>query len=736
MRKKVQVRIAGFILLCSFFLTCSSKISTAETAPPKIAPVQASLKRLMPGLEDRITLATIPKENGKDRFRISAKDGKPLIEASSESALLFGVNWYLKYIAQSQISTNGIQINRKADLPLPNEPIEKESPYRFRYALNENTDGYSSPYWDWPRWEREIDVMAANGINAILIERGTDLVLYQTFRDFGFSDEELRKWITLPAHQNWQLMGNMCCFAGPISRSLLEKRAKSAQQMVARLRELGITPVLPGFYGIIPAGMIAKFPKAHIIPQGDWVGFERPAWLDPRDPLFAKIAESYYKHQRELFGDTSIYDINVFQEGGDAGNVPVREAVQQIQGELQKAHPDAYWLMMAWQKNPSKELLEGVNRDRILIADIEQARTPHDHREKDFLGAPFLFGGLWNFGGRNTFGANLYDYAVRIPLAAKNSSNLYGTAVFCEGMDNNPFAFDLFTEMAWRTEAVDLQQWTEGYATRRYGAKDIHAIRAWEVLLKTAYGNHSDAMDSHGDRDAAQESLFNAPPDLSAVRASSWSPDIIRYDPKEFAQALVELLQVAPGLRKSETYRYDVVDVARQVLANESRALLPEIKSAYDKKDLNGFDRLSKQWIQLMQLQDKLLSTNQYFMLGTWLKYLGTWSDSPEELDRLSYDARSILTSWGDRKASETGLHDYANKDWAGLTGDYYQKRWQLYFQSLEQALRENSTPKQLDWFALGDEWNREKKHYNSDEQGDSYVEASRVAQVLHLSGQ
>jgi alpha-N-acetylglucosaminidase len=633
-----------------------------------------------------------------------------------------------------QISTDGSQLLTKGRLPLPKEPIEKESLYPFRYALNENTDGYSSPYWDWPRWEREIDVMAVNGINAILIERGTDLVLYETFRDFGFSDKEIRKWITLPAHQNWQLLGNMCCFSGPISKSLLEKRAKSAQQMIARLRELGIAPVLPGYYGIVPAGLIAKFPKAHIVPQGDWVGFERPAWLDPRDPLFAKIAASYYRHQKELFGDTNIYDMNVFQEGGDAGNVPVKEAVQQIQGELLKAHPDAYWMMLAWQKNPTQELLQGANRDRLLIMDIEQARMPRDHRDKDFMGAPFLFGGLWNFGARNTFGANMYDYGVRIPLVGKTSSNKAGTAIFCEGMDNNPYAFDLFTEMAWRSQSVDLPQWTEEYATRRYGAKDSHAIRAWQILLRTAYGNRGDGVDAHGERDAPQESLFNALPDLSAVRASSWSPNMIRYNPAEFAQALVELLQVAPELRVSETYRYDVVDVARQVLANESRILLPQIKNAYEKKDVNSFDRLTKQWIHLMQLQDQLLSTNKYFLLGTWLKYLPSWANSPEEQARLSYDARSILTTWGDRKASESGLHDYANKDWAGLTADYYQKRWQLYFDALGEALQTNTEPKKLDWFALGDEWNREDNHYSSEEKGDSYVQASRVAQELHLS--
>ena len=46
------------------------------------------------------------------------------------------------------------------------------------------------------------------------------------------------------------------------------------------------------------------------------------------------------------------------------------------------------------------------------------------------------------------------------------------------------------------------------------------------------------------------------------------------------------------------------------------------------------------------------------------------------ERARLEYDARSILTSWGDRTASEAGLHDYGNKDWAGLTSDLYLKRW------------------------------------------------------------
>jgi len=33
----------------------------------------------------------------------------------------------------------------------------------------------------------------------MIIERGSGEVLYQTFRDFGYTDRAIRKWLTLPA---------------------------------------------------------------------------------------------------------------------------------------------------------------------------------------------------------------------------------------------------------------------------------------------------------------------------------------------------------------------------------------------------------------------------------------------------------------------------------------------------------------------------------------------------------
>lgn len=705
-----------------------------------IEAARAVLVREMPHLAPQIhlSLAAGDYAGKQDGFRICGERGNTHVEAATVPTLLFGVNWYLKYIAHLNVSTNGSQLGAAGlKLPAVETAIIRPAPYPFRYALNENTDGYTTPYWDFTRWQHEIDVMALSGFNAILIQRGNDLAVYKAFLDIGYSDSDIRHWITHPAHQNWQLMGNMCCFVEPISLALMEKRAASARQILDQLRSLGITPVLPGFWGVVPADFGKHVAGAHIVIQTEpWNGFERPGWLDPRDPAFARLAAAFYKHQKELFGDSTIYDMETFQEGGVSGDVPVADGARAIQKALNDAHPGALWFMMAWQNNPRKELVDAVDRSHILIADIEQGRVPRETREEDFKGARWLFGGLWEFGGRTTMGSPLYDYAQRMPRAnARPGSHLSGTALFTEGLDTNPYAFDLYSEMAWRTEPVDLQSWTADYALRRYGSADAHAAKAWKTLLETAYGYRADGVKNHGERDSAQEALFNAQPSLTAKRTGTWSPDEARYALDDLKPGLTELLQVSPTLRATASYKYDLTDVARQVLANDARRLLPLIKAAYETKDRSGFDKLTAEWMRDMQMEETVLGTNQYFLLGRWLSYIPAWASSAEDLAQIEYDAHSIVTTWGDRTASKE-LHEYGNRDWAGLVSGYYAVRWKMYFDSLDEALKTGSEPKPIDWYAFGDAWNRAPTKYAAEPIGDTYAASMAIAKALGIQPQ
>jgi alpha-N-acetylglucosaminidase len=206
----------------------------------------------------------------------------------------------------------------------------------------------------------------------------------------------------------------------------------------------------------------------------------------------------------------------------------------------------------------------------------------------------------------------------------------------------------------------------------------------------------------------------------------------MRYDARLFKQALPELLASSPTLKNTS---YDVVDVARQTLANESRLLLPRIKAAFEAKDVLQFEQLTQRWLRYMDLQEQLLRTHPSFMVGTWLSRVRPWSSNPDELRRLNFDARSLLTTWGDRHASEAAnLHDYGNKDWSGLTGDYYRARWQTYFDALREQLRTGTPARSIDWFAVGERWNRDTRTYPTVATGDPRQMAARIVEAINES--
>jgi alpha-N-acetylglucosaminidase len=206
----------------------------------------------------------------------------------------------------------------------------------------------------------------------------------------------------------------------------------------------------------------------------------------------------------------------------------------------------------------------------------------------------------------------------------------------------------------------------------------------------------------------------------------------MRYDAATVQKALNELLAVDAAKRDSDAYRYDVVTVARQALANRSRVLLPKIKAAYDAGDLTSFRALAAEWKNDLALLDQLLASDAHYLLGPWLEGAKTWGADTAEKATLEYDARSIMTTWGPRSGSDSGgLHDYANRELSGLVADFYAMRWTKYLDSLDTALATGTAPATIDWFAVEDGWNKQTKAYATTPSGDPYQLAAKVRDTL-----
>ncbi|MFF8956902.1 alpha-N-acetylglucosaminidase TIM-barrel domain-containing protein [Streptomyces sp. NPDC014894] len=686
----------------------------AGAAALDVTPARAALRRLLPRHEGQIELREL---TGPERFSVTGSTGRIEVAGTSPAVQLTGLHWYLKYTCRSHISWSGSRLDLPARLPAPLRALERSATVPHRFAYNDTHDGYTAPYADWPRWERLLDVLALHGCNEVLVTPGQEAVYHRLLMDFGYTDEESRTWLPAPSHQPWWLLQNMSEYGGPLSPALLAARTELGRRIAERLRELGMRPVLPGYFGTVPDGFADRNPGARTVPQGSWNGLPRPDWLDPRTPVFAEVAAAFYRRQRELFGAADLFKMDLLHEGGSAGDVPVPAAARAVETALRTAVPDAIWVILGWQSNPRPALLDAVDTDRMLIVDgLSDLDTVTD-REKEWGGTPYAFGTIPNFGGRTTIGANTDRWTERFTVwRDKPGSALAGTAYMPEAAERDPAALELFSELAWREERIDRDAWFAEYATVRYGGEDPAAREAFAALAATAYKLTSTDGRPH-------DSLFLRRPNLTSGIGTA-------FDPAGFDRAFAALLRVRSSLRDSDAYRHDLTDLTRQALANRSRTLQLALRAAYTAKDVETFRGVAALWLRLMRLADTAAGCHRAFLLGPWLQDAKRLATSPAEAVELERTARVLVTTWGDRTVAGH-LSNYANRDWHGLINDVHVPQWEAFLTEVAAALAEDRAPKSFDWYPDEEAWTLDRRAYPLRPTGDAHRVASRVFREL-----
>ncbi|KAG7226555.1 hypothetical protein INR49_003712 [Caranx melampygus] len=616
------------VALC-LFVSAHCKFPTLDHLKPRASSkaqgrAVAELLRRLLGNRSTDFVVSVNRSLSNDSLDVcelrSTKNNKIVATGSSGVALASGIYNYLKYFCNCHVSWSGDQLDLPRPLPKLSGVLRINTPHRFRYYQNVCTFSYSSVWWDWTRWEREIDWMALNGINLPLAFTGQEALWQEVYEALGLNQTEIEDFFSGPAFLAWNRMGNMFRFGGPLPQSWHVNQLILQYKILERMRSFGMVPVLPAFSGNIPKGILRLYPTANVTRLRPWAqfncSFSCSYVLDPRDPLFLKIGSMYLSQVVKQFGTDHIYNTDTFNEMTPPSSDPdyLSAISRSIFASMTAVDPQAIWLMQGWlffsdavfwKPDQIQALLHGVPLGRMIVLDLFAETEPIYSDTESFYGQPFIWCMLNNFGGNSGFFGTVESINMG-PFKALNfpNSTMVGIGMTPEGIEQNPVTYELMSELAWRKEPVNLAKWASLYAIRRYGSTDEKLTAAWVLLFGSVYNCTVPHYRNHNHSPLVKRPSFR-------LNTGLW------YDPADLFEAWKLIMEAAPPLMSKETFRYDLVDVTRQVLQDLTTSFYQDIADAFSQQKLPELLVAGGVLVyDLLPELNRLLNSDRNFLLG------------------------------------------------------------------------------------------------------------------------
>ena len=714
-----------------FALLCCTLVSQEMSAQLNAQASYALIKRVIPQQAASFVIEPLEGQNGKDVFEVESNKNKIILRGNNGVSLASALYYYLTEFGHCQVTWNGTNLNLPKNLPIVKQKIHRETPYQYRYYLNYCTFNYSMSWWNWDRWQKEIDWMALHGINMPLAVTGEEYTWYLVYKDLGFSDDDLKDFFCGPSYFSWFWMGNLDGWGGPLPLSWMQSHKELQQKILKRERELGMRPVLPAFTGHVPSAFKKKFPNAKLKATNWHNGFADTYILDSKDSLFAVIGKKFLQTQTKLFGTDHLYSADTFNENEPPSDEPafLSELSRRVYEGMHEADTAAVWVMQGWLfysdrkfwKSPQIEaLLKAVPDNKMILLDLAAEIEPIWKRTEAFYGKQWIWNMINNFGGNiNLFGR--MDGVATGPALALNDSaskSMCGIGITMEGIEQNPVIYELMMQNTWQTQPVQLDEWLIKYVLNRYGAADDSLVKAWQLLRETVY-NGKDIRDG-------AESIVTGRPTFDSTTV--WTRTKLNYPPKDLLPVWDLFINAASKGINTDGFQFDLVDITRQILANYALPLQKKWVNAFKTKDVVPFKKYSQEFLQLINDMDALLATRKDFLLGPWIADARRHGRTQNEKALYERNARDLITLWGD---ANSPLHEYANRQWSGLLYDFYKPRWQQFFDILEQSLQTNTSPdlqtfekniREWEWH-----WVNEQKTFPVQSTGNSIKKAEQI---------
>lgn len=682
-------RKSGFycLLLISllFCFSCGRPLAKIARSPQQgqmLTTAKGVIKRVIGERADNISFKIISSLNGNDTYELEAKDGILSIGGSSAVAITYAFNTYLQKACNSMVTWSGEHLN----IPIRWPDYSKEtvsSPYHYRYYLNVVTFGYTTPYWDWSRWGKELDWMALHGINMPLATVASEAIAARVWKKLGLTDKEISDFFTGPAYFPWHRMGNLNKWDGPLPKGWHKDQLKLQHQILDRMHELGFQPIAPAFAGFVPEGFKNRHPELQV-KRLKWGGFpeENNAFvMQPNSPFFKQIGKMFVQEWEKEFGKNGYYlsdsfnemDVPVSKDDTAAKYKLLADYGESIYQSIAAGDPDAIWVTQGWtfgyQHNfwDSKTLqamLKNVPDDKMVIIDLANEFPKYVWHieqtwktQQGFHGKKWIYSYVPNFGGKTTYTGDLSLYASGSAEALHSPYNktLIGFGFAPEGIENNEIIYELLTDMGWTENKIDLDKWIPSYCRSRYGGYPPKMAEAWKLLQQSVYGSFSSYP-----RFVWQTVV----PDTHRKSQLNTSAG--------FLKAVEDFLDCAGTLKTSELYRNDAIELSALYLsikADDYYKLALRADSVNQTKEKEIAFSKAK---ELLLAVDRLLQSHPVDRLQPWVNFAREHGKNEQQKNYYEADAKRLITTWGG------GQSDYAARLWSGMIKDYYIPRMQI----------------------------------------------------------
>jgi alpha-N-acetylglucosaminidase len=694
-------------------LVCDTGPARATADNPGIVAARGTLARL--GVRDPHPDLSL-RPAAQPYYRVRIVHGHILAQASSPVGLVHGVVQVLERLGRLHVSWEGRRSESIKAIAAYDSGVVT-SPFQTRAYLNPCTFGYTTPWWTWARWSREIDWMAAQGVDMPLAMEGQEYVWRTLWLANGMHAASVANSQSAPPFLPWQRMGNLAGYDAPLSPRWIARKHTLQRRILARMRALGMNPVLPAFAGYVPEAFARAHPDARIYRMRAWEGFAPTYWLDPEDPLFDRIARQYLVLFNRTYGKGQYYLLDAFNEmvppiaedGSDAANArygdsiantdaarvatlpaAVRDARLAAYGErlyraLTTAVPDAHWVMQGWMFGADNAFwtpqaiaafLRKVPDDRVMVLDIGNDRYPGIWRDTHgFDGKHWVYGYVHNYGGSNpVYGdPEFYRQDLTALLRDHDHGRLTGFGMFPEGLHSSSLVYAYAYALAWGEPDRPLVGWLRDYTRARYGYTSDAVVGAWQRAIDGAYRTRYWTPRWWHER-AGAYLLFKRP---TAQGADYPAPPGDRAALRDAVEQLLAQARAHPA----PLLLYDLVDWARHyaslVIDDHLKAAIANYRAgAIAKADGDVATAAA-----LVRLTDSI-AAGQGDTLDEWVGQARAMGDSAAERARFARQARALVTVWGG-----TGhLSDYASRAWAGLYAGYYWPRWQIFLERARSA--------------------------------------------------